>query len=286
MEIPGRVVKEFPIPLPSHAVQQAVALLLDSLYLRLSGEGIELPELPPPLTMDRRVVAQIEELAGQFERVRALRQQQELEVGQMLLGVFQCLIKDAPRLLMHDVAPLVRRPVNLVPEASYSELGIRSFGKGTFHKPPLSGIEIGDKRVFHIEPGDLLFSNVFAWEGAIAVAKPEDVGRIGSHRLITCTPKAGVATSQFLRYYFLTREGLELIRAASPGGALRNRTLGLTALGNIRVPIPPVKDQYWFDTLQAEVAALRGEHAESATELDALLPAILDRAFKGNLYEH
>ena len=78
---------------------------------------------------------------------------------------------------MREVAPIVRRDVVVNHQSSYAELGIRSFGKGTFHKPTLSGIELGSKRVYSIEPGDLLFSNVFAWEGAIAVAKPEDTGR-------------------------------------------------------------------------------------------------------------
>ena len=38
-----------------------------------------------------------------------------------------------------------------------------------------------------------------------------------------------------------------------------------------------------LDTLQAEVDALKRLQAETAAELDALLPAILDRAFKGEL---
>lgn len=36
-----------------------------------------------------------------------------------------------------------------------------------------------------------------------------------------------------------------------------------------------------LDALQAEVDVLKRLQAETATELDALLPAILDRAFKG-----
>jgi hypothetical protein len=35
--------------------------------------------------------------------------------------------------------------------------------------------------------------------------------------------------------------------------------------------------------LQAEVDALKHLHGETATELDAFLPAILDRAFKEEL---
>lgn len=41
--------------------------------------------------------------------------------------------------------------------------------------------------------------------------------------------------------------------------------------------------QLFNQTYQAEVDALRRLQAETATELDALLPAILDRAFKGEL---
>jgi len=184
---------------------------------------------------------------------------------------------------MGEVAPLVRRPVSVDGIGSYPELGIRSFGKGTFHKPVLSGIEVGDKRIFRIEPGDLLFSNVFAWEGAIAVAKTADAGRYGSHRYITCVPKPDVATSRFLWFYFLTQEGLEQIRSASPGGAGRNRTLGLAALEHIQVPIPTMAEQEWFDAIQLQVDVLKGSQAETAAELDALLPAVLSKAFAGEL---
>lgn len=38
-----------------------------------------------------------------------------------------------------------------------------------------------------------------------------------------------------------------------------------------------------LDALQAEVGALKRVQAETAAELDALLPALLDRAFKREL---
>ena len=132
----------------------------------------------PPLPEQRRIVARIEELATKVEDVRTLREKQDREIRQLLLSVFWKISRNAPQLTMGDIAPLVRRSVNVDVAESYPELGIRSFGKGTFHKPPLSGSEVGTKRLFKIEPNDLLFSNVFAWEGAIAVAKPEDTGRL------------------------------------------------------------------------------------------------------------
>ncbi len=46
---------------------------------------------------------------------------------------------------------------------------------------------------FAIEPGDLLFSNVFAWEGAVALAGDAESGLIGSHRFMTYVVNGTVA---------------------------------------------------------------------------------------------
>jgi type I restriction enzyme S subunit len=134
-----------------------------------------------------------------------------------------------------------------------------------------------------IEPGDLMFSNVFAWEGAIAVARPEDAGRVGSHRFMTCVPNPAIATAEFLCFYFLTEEGLERIGEASPGGAGRNRTLGITALERIPVPVPSIDAQHRFGELLAEVRQLRRLQGEADAVIDALLPSVLSKAFSGEL---
>jgi type I restriction enzyme S subunit len=138
---------------------------------------------------------------------------------------------------------------------------------------------VGSKRLFRIETGDLLFSNVFAWEGAIAVAQPEDTGRFGSHRFITCVADRRLASADFLRYYFLTDEGMEKIGKASPGGAGRNRTLGLEKLMAIEVPVPSPEAQQAFDALQAKIADLKSRHAAIREANAALVPATLERLF-------
>jgi type I restriction enzyme, S subunit len=237
----------------------------------------------PPLSEQQRVVAKIQEFTSKTEEVYEIREAEEDEVKKMLRGAFDRITDGAPRLPMREVAPQMRRPIKVELLGAYPELGIRSFGNGTFHKPALSGSEIGNKRIFKIEPGDLVFSNVFAWEGAIAVAKLEDAGRVGSHRYITCVPKSGVLTPSFLCFYFLTPEGLEHIGRASPGGAGRNRTLGLNALDSIQVPVATMAKQQWFDLIQVEVDKFNRLRDEAADEMNALLPAILDRAFKGEL---
>ena len=239
--------------------------------------AIEIPL--PPLAEQQTIVTRLDALAEKTRQVEAHLEAVERDTEHLLALRFLDAIADAPLRPMAEVAPLIRREQSIDLEGSYPELGIRSFGKGTFHKPPLSGSEVGTKRLYRIEPGDLLFSNVFAWEGAIAIAQPEDAGRFGSHRFITCYANPELTTAEFLRYYFLTDEGLLKIGDASPGGAGRNRTLGLDKLMAIEVPMPSVAVQHTFDRLQAEIAALKAKHNALRQANAALIPATLERVF-------
>ncbi len=179
-----------------------------------------------------------------------------------------------PKASMGEIAPLVRRPVLTSAEELYREIGIRSFGKGVFHKAPTTGLEIGDKRVFAVEPGDLLFNIVFAWEGATAVASQAERGMIGSHRFLTCVTDKSKADARFLNYWFTQAEGRDQLLRASPGGAGRNRTLGVEKLAAIHVPLPPLDEQRRIveriEELAAKVAEARGLRVVSAEGMDAL----------------
>lgn len=142
-----------------------------------------------------------------------------------------------------DVIRLERRIVDVDPLATYEEIGIRSFGNGIFHKEPVSGTDLGTKRIFQVQPGDLVLSNVFAWEGAIALAAPAEAGRVGSHRFMTYVPVGEDVDSGYLRWFFLSDPGLALIRQASPGSAGRNRTLAVDRFEDLLIPLPPLSDQ-------------------------------------------
>jgi type I restriction enzyme S subunit len=243
--------------------------------------AIEIPL--PPLEEQRRIVARIDRLAAKIDEAQEATQRVESEWLTLLRSRFSQIVDGAPRDKMENVAPLIRRKVEPRLGEEYPELGIRSFGKGTFHKPSLDYLNVGTKKLYRIEPGDLVFNNVFAWEGAIAVSQPEDEGRVGSHRFITCVPQDGVVTADFLCFYFLTPEGLERVREASPGGAGRNRTLGLEKLAQIEVPIPAYESQVSFGRLIQKVRAMQTVRDTVRNETNAMLPSILDRAFKGAL---
>ncbi|MHB0917328.1 MAG: restriction endonuclease subunit S [Thiobacillus sp.] len=241
-------------------------------------------EIPiPPLPEQQRLVARIEAQTNRTETIRKAQRELVTELRGILNGYYAEICANAEWKPLSDVAPQVRRPVSVEAGKSYPELGIRSFGKGTFHKPAIAAEQLGSKRIYHIHPGDLIFNNVFGWEGAVAVVKPEDAGRVGSHRFITCVPKANVATTPFLYFHFTTEQGLHDLGDASPGGAGRNRTLGLTALGNIRVPVPDYDKQVVFTRLWEKVETTRRLQTELASDLAAYVPSLLAKAFRGEL---
>ncbi|PQJ82607.1 restriction endonuclease subunit S [Polaribacter glomeratus] len=134
-------------------------------------------------------------------------------------------------------------PVNVVLNEKYKEIGIRSHGKGIFHKESKTGDEIGNKRVFWLKEELFILNIVFAWEGAVAKTSKNEVGMIASHRFPTFKAKDSILNLDFILAFFKTRKGLHLLQLASPGGAGRNKTLGKADFDNLKILIPDIKEQ-------------------------------------------
>ncbi|CAH7001445.1 Restriction endonuclease subunit S [Vibrio chagasii] len=137
----------------------------------------------------------------------------------------------------------VSHPVPVESESLYREIGIRSHGKGIFHKDSACGDSIGNKRVFWVQPNALILNIVFAWERAVAVTSQDELGFIASHRFPMYLPKEGRADVNFLLYFFLSPKGEGLLNLASPGGAGRNKTLGQSEFLKLKVCFPSLEEQ-------------------------------------------
>lgn len=237
----------------------------------------------PSNEVQKSIVEKLNNVHIHCTEIEKLRLEQLQDIKSLLYSKYIEITQNCPTEKMAVVAPITRRPVEVEMNENYPELGIRSFGKGTFHKPYVNGIDVGTKKLYYIKQGDLMFSNVFAWEGAIAVAKKEDNDRVGSHRFISCVPDLSKALPHFLCFHFLTPSGMEYIQKASPGGAGRNKTLGLTKLENIEVPLPSIEKQQEFELLLEKTRLMNAHIEQTQKELDELFPALLDKAFKGEL---
>lgn len=151
--------------------------------------------------------------------------------------------------LFRDILERVEVPVNVEPDKEYVQIGIRSHGKGLFYKEPVLGKALGNKQVFWIQPNCFILNVVFAWEQAITKTTENEIGMIGSHRFPMYRPKNDLVDIDYLIYYFLTKRGTDILEAASPGGAGRNRTLGQERFLKSKITLPPLPEQQKIATI-------------------------------------
>ena len=164
--------------------------------------------------------------------------------------------------ILGDCLSRVENPVEVKPNELYTQIGIRSHGKGLFYKEPVSGDSLGNKAVFWIEPDCFILNIVFAWEQAIGKTTQAEVGMIGSHRFPMYRPINNKVDIDYLIAYFLTKRGTDILQAASPGGAGRNKTLGQDRFLKSKIILPPIEEQQKIAailTTQDKVIELKGK---------------------------
>ena len=79
------------------------------------------------------------------------------------------------------------------------------------------------------------------------------------------------------------QEGVAKLSSASPGTVARTRTLNTKMLHQIEIPVPDISLQDEFVELLHKVKAIKERHTETERELIQLMPALLEKAFKGEL---
>lgn len=178
-----------------------------------------------------------------------------------------------------DCLRRVEHPVEVDSDALYTQIGIRSHGKGLFYKEPVTGELLGSKAVYWVEPNCFILNIVFAWEQAIGKTTQAEVGMIGSHRFPMYKPVNNLIDIDYLVYYLLTKRGTDILEAASPGGAGRNRTLGQDRFMKSRIVLPPLDEQQKIAKIlstQDKAIELQGRKIE---ELERFKKSCLEKMF-------
>jgi restriction endonuclease S subunit len=146
-------------------------------------------------------------------------------------------------LKLKEIIALNRRPVKINLNMNYPEIGVFCFGKGIFHKEPKDGLSLGSKKIFLVREGDFIMSITFGWEGAVALAGPNDDGKYCSIRFPTFSVNRETCNPEFLLNFFRTSRGVDLLKKVSPGSAGRNRVLAISRLLEEEIPLPCMDKQ-------------------------------------------
>jgi type I restriction enzyme S subunit len=142
-----------------------------------------------------------------------------------------------------NITNRISNPVSVNLNELYQQIGIRSHGKGIFHKEFVDGKSLGNKRIFWLVEDALIVNIVFAWEHAVARTTKNEVGMVASHRFPMYVAIPNITDIDYLIHFFLTKKGKNLLELASPGGAGRNKTLGQKEFENLNFSIPSYAEQ-------------------------------------------
>jgi type I restriction enzyme S subunit len=196
--------------------------------------------------------------------------------------------EDWGKMRIGDVTERISIPVDVDPSQLYTQIGVRSHGKGLFHKQPVTGKELGNKRVFWVKDRLLVVNIVFAWEQAVAKTTKNELGTIASHRFPMLRPRANLLDLDFLLFSFLTKRGKSLLELASPGGAGRNKTLGQQEFNRTKINLPCLKEQQkiaaFLSAVEERIAKLAKKKALLLKYKKGVMQQIFDQRirFKDN----
>jgi len=276
----------------------------DNLSRGTSGKNRIKPELfltinipLPPLTEQRRIVAHIESLAARVNEAQHLREEAEVEVDALIDSILgHLLAENNPNWAygkipeFAEVNPSRKGQITLKNEDLVSFVPMRAVDDitGTIANPePRPYQEVG-KGYTWFQDGDVIFARITPCmeNGKSAIAKNlvNSTG-FGSTEFHVLRPSNKVLAEWL---YILARSKQFRNDAADHfKGTAGQQRVPQSFLDNKIIPIPPLDEQRrivaYLDGLQAKVNGLRELQSQTQEELDALLPSVLDKAFKGEL---
>ena len=251
--------------------------------VRLKEERFLALEIPlPPLEEQQRVVARIEKMAAQIEEARALRKETADEVDALLRSVLDS-DKNAQPVPLRELVKLRSPDVSVRVDENYQFAGVYCFGRGVFKGNLKSGLDFAYPRLTRLRAGEFVYPKLMAWEGAFGVVPKECDGCVVSTEFPVFEVNSDRVFPEVLDTYFCTPSVWPEVAGESTGTNVRRRRLNPQDFLNFKMPLPSRETQLMFMKIRAAMDELKPLQMETASTLDALMPALLDRAFKGEL---
>lgn len=251
----------------------------------------------PPLTEQRRIVARIEQLAAKIEEARGLRREAMEEAEAIftasITAVFGAL---EIRGRLGDV--LCAKPRNGwsarcdnldggIPVLTLSAVTGFQYREDAFKR---TSETTSPDAHYWLQEGDLLItrSNTPELVGHVAIYNGKPSPCIYPDLMMKLVVNPELADRDFVHVWLQSSIAREFIRRSAKGTSPTMKKISQEVVMSIPFPsaLSPAEQRRtvaYLDSLQAKVDALKVLQAETAAELDAILPSILDKAFKGEL---
>ncbi len=264
--------------------------------IRLRLDRFLASQIPlPPLGEQRRIVAHIDALAARIAEARGLRlgavEEAEAILGSQLEKLCSRLEIEHPSTNLSDVVVRICDMNHEMPDEVAEGIPLVSplnFTAGRIDYRTAKKISVNDferlSRKCRPQRDDILLTRYGAGYGNLRMVETDDPF-LASYSIAVITPNQNLVDRRYL-YWMLVSPRIQS-QAQQGIRASAMPDLGLKTIRNFEIPLPPLDEQRrivaYLDDLQARVDALKRLQQKTAAELDALLPSVLDRAFKGEL---
>src|SRR5262245_57641708 len=253
---------------------------------------IPLPSLPE----QQRIVARIEELAAKINAARALRERSTRDIQALLASRLNSIFAD----FSHSIARPLGAVAEIVGGGTLPDTTVAEVGPEDILLVKVSDMNRAGNEVYLRKAGNALQVNSSLLKGFRVVPPnsivfPKRGGAIATNKKRMLVRPAildpnlmGVFVKDELQVspHFLFKWFSQLDLASMQDGTSVPQ-INRIDLVPLCIPVPPIPEQRRIvaelDALQVRVDALRKLQAGTAAELDALLPSVLDKAFRGNL---
>lgn len=251
---------------------------------RLRPEQFLRVKIPLPLPDEQdRIVATLDAAAARVAEAKRLCRKIDEEADALCRSILSDPRHPTSPTPMRELVTLRSPDVDVKAAESYHFAGIYCFGKGMFRGQTRLGAEFSYDTLSRVCAGDFTYPKLMAWEGALCVVPPECDGLYVSTEYPVFKINTDRVLPDVLDVYFRSPEVWPKLSGTSKGTNVRRRRLNPQQFLNYVMPLPEREVQERVAEVRAKLAGIKAQHAGLVAELEALMPAILDRAFKGEL---
>ncbi|OVE56988.1 restriction endonuclease subunit S [Chryseobacterium mucoviscidosis] len=225
---------------------------LEGLSQRSGGQtGVEIDKLNdypfplPPLPEQQKIAEILSTWDKAIQEVQLLIKKLEVRNKALAFSLLRGKLvnKNSRKISLSKFLTFTPREIEK-PTENYLALGIRSHGKGIFHKPDSDPKAISMDKLYEVKENDFIVNITFAWEHAVAIISKEDEGGLVSHRFPTYVIDQKTVSVEFFRHIILQPFFKQMLDNISPGGAGRNRVLSKKDLLKLEISVPSLQEQH------------------------------------------
>ena len=183
---------------------------------------------------------------------------------------------------MGDIAELVKRPWSPTPGTTVNSLGVRWWGKGAYIAESKLAEELQAAR-FEVLPGDLIYNDMWARHGSVAMVGDGLTNCVASAHFPTWVIDTSKVFPPYLTWCFKSPWFWAECEQRSRGSTGRN-AIRKGLFKAIKIPLPSIDTQRdvssYLEEHAQRIALLRELQNSIATLNDALLPSFLSTVLK------